>query len=381
MSVRTTLYGAAALALATLCTPDALRSALAGASSALFEATPFLFAGALLELLLRRRCALLEHLGCGCGSGPSARSLPAAAATWIAFGPLVAVERYLAALLVAQILHRVSPRKKTHRSLAHPLSELAAVFPAALLAGVAMQFASTFDSRSLPQAAAAFFGAALGFVASPCGLGAVALAGALRVHAPVAAAAFLCVAGLVDLRALAGGRHIEPGDDALAYAMLAFALGIVAWRHGDALVHPAFAAALAGCACAALVCAYAHRRSRRAAGRAAPALMLAGAILGAPPPQYHATETTLTDLFAGERLTFTGALDRDGSSSAVVRYAITCCRADAAPVAVRLDRSPPYPNGTWLRVEGRVAQNAGAFRLVTEHAERVAPPADPFLYR
>lgn len=89
----------------------------------------------------------------------------------------------------------------------------------------------------------------------------------------------------------------------------------------------------------------------------------------------------MTDLFAGERLTFTGALDREGSSSAVVRYAITCCRADAAPVAVRIDRAPPYPNGTWLRVEGRVAQNAGNLRLVTEHAERVAPPADPFLYR
>ncbi|MGA8576382.1 MAG: hypothetical protein WB609_11965, partial [Candidatus Cybelea sp.] len=156
--MRHTLYGAAALALATLCAPDALRSALAAAASALFEATPFLFAGALLSHLLRRRCALLEHLGCGCGSGPSARSLPAAAATWIAFGPLVAVERYLAALLVAQILHRALPREQERQSVAHPLRELAAVLPAALLAGVAMQFASTFDSTSLPQAAGALLG-------------------------------------------------------------------------------------------------------------------------------------------------------------------------------------------------------------------------------
>ena len=109
--------------------------------------------------------------------------------------------------------------------------------------------------------------------------------------------------------------------------------------------------------------------------------MLAGALLGAAPPQYRATETTLTDLFAGERLTFTGALARDGNASAVVRYAITCCRADAAPVAVRLDRSPPFPTGTWLRVAGSVENVNGELRLITTRIERIAPPTDPFIYR
>ena len=62
--------------------------------------------------------------------------------------------------------------------------------------------------------------------------------------------------------------------------------------------------------------------------------MLAGVMVAAPPPAYTMTETTLTDLFPGERLDFTGRLARNGDSAALVRYAITCCRADATPVAV-----------------------------------------------
>ena len=46
-----------------------------------------------------------------------------------------------------------------------------------------------------------------GFAAAPCGLGAVAVAGALRVRDPIAAAAFLCVAGIVDARALFAWSH------------------------------------------------------------------------------------------------------------------------------------------------------------------------------
>lgn len=362
--------------------PDTIRSALAAAASAFFEATPFLFAGVLLSRLLRRRVRIIEHLGCGCGPGPSARSLPATAAAWLVFGPVIAVARYAAALLVAAMLRRRAEQPPLGDDEgSHLLGELAAVLPAAVLAGAVMQLCADFDPARLTTAGNALLGAALGFTAAPCGLGAVALAGALRVRAPIAALAFLCVAGIVDVRALRRASHSECGHDALAYALLAIALGIVAWRRGDALVHPAFAAALACCACAALVCASAYRRCRCAAARTAPALMLLGALIGAPPPQYHATETTLTDLFPGERVTFTGALARDASASAVVRYAITCCRADAAPVAVRLDRTPPYPAGTWLRVDGRIEGVRGNLRLVTDAVERVAAPIDPFIYR
>jgi hypothetical protein len=380
--VRNLLYGAAALALAMSFSPDAIRAALAASASAFFEATPFLFAGVLLSHLLRRRTRIAEYLGCGCGSGPSARSLPAAAATWVVFGPFTAIARYLAAALVASVIHRRSgPREIGDREPPHLLGELASVLPAALLAGAALQLCAIFDASRLSTAGNALLGAALGFTAAPCGLGAVALAGALRARAPVAALTFLCIAGIADVRTLQRSSHASCGHDAFAYVLLAIALAIVAWRHGDALVHPAFAAALACCACAALLCAVAYRRFRSGCARAAPALMLVGALVGAPPPAYHATETTLTDIFPGERVTFTGALTRDERASAVVRYAITCCRADAVPLALRLDRSPPYPAGTWLRVDGRIESVEGNLRLVPRLVERVAAPLDPFMYR
>lgn len=380
--MRRVLHAAAVLAVAALSSPDTLRAALATSASALFEATPWLLAGIVLVHLLRRHHAMLAYLGCGCGRGPSARSLPAAAATWLLFGPIVALLRVFAASAVAFALernHRCAPR--THAPM-HLLAELAAVLPAALLAGVAIQLFADVNPARLHPVAQLFAGALLGFSAAPCGLGAVTLAGALHVRAPIASAAFLCIAGVLDLRALriAQPRH-STGHDGFAYALLAGALGIVALRRGDALVHPAIAQALGFCAIAALAGAIVHRRRVCAAARFAPGLMLIGALAGAPPPHYSATETTLTDLFPGERLVFTGALSRDGRNDALVRYAITCCRADAAPVAVRLEHTLPYSAGTWLRVDGAIARSRGDLRLQPQSVQRIAPPADPFIYR
>jgi hypothetical protein len=380
--MRTVLYGVAVLALTILFAPDAIRSALAASASALFEATPFLFASLVIAGVLPRRLYALEYLGCGCARGPSARSLPAAAATWLIFGPAVAVARYVAALSVAHLLDR---RARSGESTAHEhpalLDELGTLILPALLAGAAMQLCSGVDAHRLSPAGSAFFGAMLGFVAAPCGLGAVALAGALRGPAPVAAAALLCVAGIVDLRALRPIPHRRSSHDAFGYALLALALGLVAWRRGGDLVHPAMSLPIGCCASGALIYAFKHRRERAAAGRTAPALMLAGALIGAPPPQYHVTETTLTDLFAGERLTFTGTLLHQDGAGALVRYAITCCRADASPIVLRLDHPPHYPAGTWLRVDGRIENTGGEFRLAPDAIERIAPPSDPFVYR
>jgi hypothetical protein len=377
--VRIALYAAALLALSNLCSPDVVRGALATSASALFEAAPFLLAGIVAGRLLRNAHAV-AYLGCGCAAGPSARSLPAAAATWLLFGPLVAAARLGAAIAVARLVCR----ERRGGSCPHApnlLDELGVLLPAALLAGAATQLSGLLDFAALPPLLAAAAGALLGFVAAPCGIGAIALAGALRSHAPIAAGAFLCVAGIVDLRALRRRAHSENRHDAFGYVLAAAACALVALRRGDALVHPAIAPLLAACAGAALVCAVLHRREQHPVRRYAPILMLIGAIVGAPPPQYHATETTLTDLFPGERLTFTGTLTRDGGASALVRYAITCCRADAAPVVVRLDRPPRYPAGSWLRVDGRIASAGGNLRLAAARTERVAPPADPFIYR
>jgi hypothetical protein len=376
--VRIALYAAALLALATLLRPDTLRNALATSASALFEAAPFLLAGIVAARLLRRPHAI-AYLGCGCTAGPSARSLPAAAATLLLFGPLVAVARFAAALVVARLLRHESRLGCSHSM--DLLGELAALLPSALLAGAATELAAVIDPAKLSPLLGAAAGALLGFAAAPCGLGAIAVASALRAQAPIAATAFLCVAGIVDLRALTRRTRAEKRHDALAYILLAGAFAIVASRRGDALVHPAIAPLLAACAAVALIGAIAHRREQSAALQYAPLLMLIGAVAGAPPPQYYATETTLTDLFAGERLTFTGTLTRNGAESALVRYAITCCRADAAPVVVRLDRAPRYATGSWLRVDGRIESLGGDLRLVAGSTQHIAPPEDPFIYR
>jgi hypothetical protein len=377
--VRIALHAAALLALATLFSPETLRGALATSASALFEATPFLLAGVVAARCLRHPHAV-AYLGCGCTAGPSARSLPAAAAAWLVFGPLIALARFAAAVVVARLCRRES-RGLACQQTWDLLAELAALLPAALLAGAATQFAAAIDPVRLSPLIGAAAGALLGFAAAPCGVGAIAVASALRVQAPVAAAAFLCVAGIIDLRAFARRDHSENGHDTLAYVLLAAAFAIVALRRGAALVHPAIAPLFLVCAAVALICAIAYRREQSAARRYAPALMLIGAVTGAPAPPYHATETTLTDIFAGERLTFTGTLTRSGAESALVRYAITCCRADAAPVVVRLDRAPRYTTGSWLRIDGRIESFGGDLRLVAGSAQRVAPPADPFIYR
>lgn len=378
--MRTLLYGAAALALAAAFSADALRSTLAASASALFETTPFLMAGIAAARLFPRQSFAVEYLGCGCGPGPSARSLPAAVATWILFGAPIAAARCIAALIAARVLRRAPAECRTEHAV-HPLGELDAVLPAALLAGAALQASTAFDPSRFSPFAGALAGAALGFASAPCGLGAVTLASALRVRAPVVAAAFLCVAGIVDARALTVRSHARAGHDALGYAALAASLAVVAARGGGALVHPRMTLPLACCAIVAAIYAVVHRRARCAAARFAPALMLAAAFVGPVAPQYHATETTLADLFAGERLTFTGQLARDAGATAVVRYAITCCRADAAPVAVRLDRAPPLHSGTWVRVDGRVESVRGAFRLAVQSIVQIAPPNDPFVYR
>ncbi|MBV9333733.1 MAG: hypothetical protein JO146_06975 [Candidatus Eremiobacteraeota bacterium] len=381
-NVRTIIYGAAAIALMALCSPDAIRSALAASASALVEATPFLFAGIALSLLLKRHWRVAEYVGCGCGAGPSARSLPATAATWLLFGPYVALARFGAASIAGLVMSRT----RTHCDRGDagkpgPLGELAAMLPAALLAGIATQFGTLFDATHRTPIESVLGGALFGFLAAPCGIGAVAVAGALRERDPVAAAGFLCVAGILDVRALRARSSRTGGVDAFAYLMLAAALGIVASRHGDALVHPAFAVPVACCAIAATFLALFASRQRCASVRIAPAAMLAGALLGAPPPRYHATETTMRDLFAGEELSFTGTLVRTSGSSALVRYAITCCRADAAPIAVRLERPPPYETGAWLRVNGVLEDRGGDMRLRAQRIERISAPGDPFLYR
>jgi hypothetical protein len=375
-NVRPALFVAAALAVAAIVPFDTLRAVLATAAGALLETVPFL-AGARLVLRIGAARGAIAYLGCGCSAGPSARSLPAAAATWLLFGPAIAVARLAAAIAIARLL--------PHRDdgCAHRggfLDDLSAMLVPAVLCGVAMQAFPVAQALRNPLEAAAA-GALLGFAAAPCALGGVALAGTLHACLPAAAAAFLCVAGLLDARTFLTRTRRASGEDAFAYALCATASGCVALRGGAELVHPAIAAALGACAVVMLAFGWRQRRERNASVRFAPALMLAGALITAPAPVYRATETTLAGAFPGERVTFLGVLSRDGTHDALVRFAIVCCRADASPVALRLASRPAYPPGSWLRAEGTIAARDAAMVLVTQHVERAAPPSDPFVYR
>ena len=379
--MRVALYAAAAAGLASLWSADILRDALASSASALIEATPFVFAAVVLEVAARPARWLLAYAGCGCSHGPSARSIPAAAATWLAFGPAVATARFAAGMLVGAVLRRRAARCGTHVAPPQALNEIAALVPAATLAAALMQLFAHVGTAALGVAPSVAFGAVLG-MSAPCALGTVALAGALRPHAPAAMTAFLCTAGILDLRALRRRRaHTRLEHDGFAYALLGCALASIAARHGAALVHPAFCVPLGLCAVAAFGCCVVFRRWRCAGARIAPALMLSGALIGAPPPAYHATETTLSDAFAGEQLRFTGALTCERTSCALVRYAITCCRADATPVVVAISGVSPRLAGSWLRAEGTIENVRHGLALVPRRIERIAPPGDPFVYR
>lgn len=378
--MRVALFAVACVAAAALVPLDAARGALATAASTLLEAAPLLVGSHLVVRLAGNR-QIAAFLGCGCGDGPAARSLPAAAATWLVFGPAVAAARFLAALAVARLLRAIG-RVRSGCALEPPdvLADLAAIVPAALLAGAVSQIAAWSALGSSPRWMQAVSGGLLGF-AAPCGLGAIAVAGALRQRAPVAAAAYLCVAGIADARAFAWFRHGRSGPDATGYAVLAAALFLVGLRHGGALVHPGYSGALMAAGGFAAVAAVRDRFRHNAPARVAPLIMLAGALIAAPAPAYLATESTLTDAFAGEHLSFTGALVRQAHAAALVRYAITCCRADASPVVVRLAHVPAFAAGTWLHAEGTLAIAGSEVRLVAASVERVPAPSDPFTYR
>jgi len=353
---------------------------LVTSAATLFESAPFILAAALLTgAFLRWDARIGAYLGCGCGVGPSARSLPAAAATCLVFGPIVAGARLAGALLIARIFAAQRRPACSGKQLA-PLEDLRLIVPVALLSAAGSMLLPLLAGARIAALPAAAVGAFAAFLIAPCALGSVALAASLRAYAPAAAAGFLCVAGIIDIRAWLRAPDRAGAHDALSYAILAAACAIVAMHRGGALVHPILAVLLWPCAAAAAAAAVRFRDESCGRLRIGPLVMFAGAVLAAPPAQYHATETTLADAFPGERVDFTGELTRTGSAATLVRYAITCCRADAAPVVVRLLRSPANVRG-WIRARGVLVQRSGTLALDASSLVAIPPPADPFVYR
>ena len=350
---------------------------LVTSASTLLESTPFIFAVALLVRALRWNPRMVPYLGCGCGTGPSARSLPAAAAAWLIFGPLVAVARFAAGVVVDRV------RTRKDQCVHHddsPLAQLAVIMPLSVVGAAITLFGSAFFTRHTPGPIAFASAAIAAFFISPCAMGTIGIAAAIRGTLPSAAAGFLCVAGIVDLRTWLHRSARRWAHDALAYAIGAVACALVAARGGAGMVHPIIAIVLWPCAIACACLAWHYRRESEWRLRTAPAVMFAGSILGAPPPQYHATETSLVDAFAGEHLDFTGLITTTGNATTLVRYAITCCRADAAPIVIRLANPQRNLHG-WMRAQGTLVQTGDGLQLRSWSLRAVTPPADPFVYR
>ena len=332
----------------------------------------------------RRCCALLRdarcviaYLGCGCGGGPSARSLPAAAATWLRLRPgrrgralrRRAARRAFARMRGARrpgCTQRAGPARRTRRAASGGAARRRCdagrcpLEPARLLADP--RRARRRGARLLPRRRA-------GSAPSRSPARFAFTRRSPPRHFSASPASSICARFARPTH-----RH---GHDALAYALLAPRIAIVAWRHGDALVHPALARPVAAapasrCSARARIAAALRHRARRAglhAGRRA---------LGAPPPLYHATETTLADLFPANADVYR-ALAHGGASARALRDHLLPRRRGAGGRAPRSRAA--LSAGTWLRVDGRIDEAGGELRLAPSSVERVAPPLDPFVYR
>ena len=347
----------------------------AATASVLLESLPYLTLAAVLSPLVGRHArTLVAYAGCGCTAGPSARSIPAAVATVAIFGVPAALARVAAATLLARIAG-----DDDHDRHTGILGELLALVPAAFIAGVIMQLLPALPLRNVPAVVLFAGGTLVGAVASPCALGGIALAASLHASAPSAAAGVLCTAGMLP----GAWRHHahDAMHDPWAYGALGLACALIAARHGGTFVHPRMTIPLALTAIVWLFLAWRFRLHRARLPRWVACAALGAVVIGAPAPAYRVTETTLADGFPGERVDFTGVAVAEHGASALVRYAITCCRADAAPVALVLDRDLAAFNGRWLRADGTLERDGADLQLHVDALTPVAPPSDPFVYR
>lgn len=355
--------------------PDTTRAAVASAAAVLFETLPYAAAAAILAPLLGRFApTVVAYAGCGCGNGPGARSIPAAIACGALFGPYVALARWVGAIAVAALRRDGTVHEQAHgETLLHDLAQIA---PAALLAGVLNVAAPALALAHRSIGLQVVIGAVLGFAGAPCALGGVALASALRAQSPIASCVILCIAGIGDLRVWWSPPALHVRGDRATYAMLAVACSVIAYGHGAALVHPRMTMPLWGCAVLSAYLAFRSRGCGSAAQRVVAGLLVTTSILGSPPPPPIATEATLDTLYPGERIEFTGVYE----TPHLVRYAITCCRADAHPVAIVLAHRLDARAGSWLSINGVVRRQGDTLVVDADRIERVAPPADPFVY-
>lgn len=118
------------------------------------------------------------------------------------------------------------------------------------------------------------------------------------------------------------------------------------------------------------------------------------------PRSRAAGECLITDLYHradrydGRRVVFTGMIMRDealkkhfgGRDTAIYRFLITCCAADALPLAVAVDAGPaePFAKDQWVRVSGTFSLlriDGASVPLVTDATlEPIEAPTIPYLF-
>ncbi|MBV8688527.1 MAG: hypothetical protein JOZ59_00340 [Candidatus Eremiobacteraeota bacterium] len=365
-------------AIAALATVPAthIQAVVAAAASTVFESIPFILAAALLHRLAPKCGPMLAALlSCGCAHRAGARSLAVLAFTALTFGPLIALARFIAAAIVANRFR--DERCASHNS---PLADAAALLPYAAAGSLITVAVAQWATSPLTALGGVALGSAFGFF-TPCALGGVALAATVRHVSFPASIAILTISGVFDLRTWKRGAVRNDTHDGFAYLLAAGACAALAWSNGATLVNPRFAVALWVSAVTLLVLCWTHRHHRAASLRFAPLLMTAGLLFSRAAPAYPITETTLSNAAAGDSITFRGVLTRDANREVLVRYAITCCRADAQPIAVRLQSRLRGRAGDWFTARGTLIEDRSGLALHVIAYQKAAPPADPFIYR
>lgn len=368
--------------IAVLCAalpPYTLVGIVENTASTVFEAVPFLLGAecAAKSLRVPRLAAWGElFFGCGCSELPGALSLPASFFCVLTFGPGAAFLRWLASAIV--LLRMRSPRREA-RSACEQLPSVALLaFGGALFSAL---LRSAWVGPSIP-APLLFFAGALAGLLAPCTLGALALAAGMRASAFPFAAGILCIAGIAQPF---GHRLTRSSscDGRFLYACIALACATVAARGGAGLLHPKLVPLMILGACLACIRVLDLSSACRAPYAMVPVVfvLLSGPMLHAPAPPYDTRAALPEHLFIGEELEFSGMLARSGGSSVVFRSVITCCRADAAPVALRLERLIPEPDGSWVDARGTVVHERRGLALRVRSYRRIKQPSDPFLYR
>jgi hypothetical protein len=374
-------------ALAACVPPATLANVVATAASTLFEAAPLLLIAASLGPALPGG---LRHwpvalLGCGCGKLPGALSLPATALCWFSFGPAVALGRWSAAFSGVALFRRHGVSNEHEPRVFEQLTAVAGFSLLGALMSAALRSAMFGDVLAAAPAPALFLiGVTTGMLA-PCTLGSIAFAASVHATMPALAGGVLWSTGLFALP-LPRAQHdpqtpVERGIAARPlYAAMALACAGVAVRGGAALVHPKLAPWVA---LGALVAA---RRALFTRARVPPATaiavlaMLGTAVSANTSARENAPATAFDALVVGERVHLSAQLAGQ-TRATLVRYAITCCRADAAPIAVRLDRTLSFRSGTWVAVDGTVVADAGGALVHVLRVRLISAPPDPFLYR